>query len=98
MRLSIFNLVPDIVVSSRLLSMTKAISPSRTFCSYTVLCFLGWVFVIFCFPGAANMTLEEVRAVFEHGFGVRYAEEWRKQQKEAAQGSGSDWLQQSELY
>jgi SP family myo-inositol transporter-like MFS transporter 13 len=46
-----------------------------------VLCFLGWVFVIFCFPEAANMTLEEIRAVFEHGFGVRYAEEWRKQQK-----------------
>lgn len=48
-------------------------------------CHTGWVFVIFCFPEAANMTLEEVRAVFQHGFGVRYAEEWRKQQKLARQ-------------
>ncbi|PCD42934.1 hypothetical protein AU210_005458 [Fusarium oxysporum f. sp. radicis-cucumerinum] len=29
----------------------------------------------------AGMTLEEIRVVFEHGFGVRYAEEWRKQRK-----------------
>ena len=27
------------------------------------------------------MTVEEVRAVFQHGFGVKYAEEWRKQYK-----------------
>lgn len=56
-------------------------TPSGTFGFYAGLSFLGWVFVIFCFPEAANMTLEEIRVVFEHGFGVRYAEEWRKQRK-----------------
>jgi hypothetical protein len=45
------------------------------------------------------MTLEEVRAIFEHGFGVRNAKEWRKLQRadakhqgQAAQHGGSDWL------
>lgn len=70
---------PNIIVSATFLSMMKGISPSGTFGFYAALCFLGWIFVIFCFPEAANMTLEEVRHVFEHGFGVRYAEEWRKQ-------------------
>ena len=43
------------------------------------------------------MTLEEVWAVFEHRFGVRYADEWRKQQqatvkwqREAEEAGGSD--------
>ena len=97
MMINIFNWGPNIIVSSTFLSMMKGITPSGTFGFYAVLCFLGWVFVIFCFPEAANMTLEEVRAVFEHGFGVRYAEQWRKQQranirwqKEAEAAGGSD--------
>ena len=61
--------------------MMKSITPSGTFGFYACLCFLGWLFVFFCFPEASNMTLEEVRTVFQHGFGVRYAEQWRNQQK-----------------
>jgi MFS transporter, SP family, solute carrier family 2 (myo-inositol transporter), member 13 len=81
MMINMFNWGPNIVVSSTFLSMMKGISPSGTFGFYAALCFLGWLFVYFCFPEAANMTLEEVRIVFEHGFGVKYAEDWRKQQK-----------------
>ncbi|KAH8669118.1 myo-inositol transporter [Xylariales sp. PMI_506] len=81
MGINIFNWGPNIIVSSTFLSMMKGITPSGAFGFYAALSFLGWVFVIFCFPEAANMTLEEVRAVFEHGFGVKYAEEWRKQRK-----------------
>lgn len=83
MMINFFNWGPNIVVSSTFLSMMKGMSPSGTFGFYACLCFLGWVFVIFCYPEAANMTLEEVREVFQHGFGVRYAEEWRKQQKKS---------------
>ncbi|KAF4832822.1 Myo-inositol transporter 1 [Colletotrichum tropicale] len=81
MMINIFNWGPNIVVSSTFLSMMRGMTPSGTFGFYAGLSFLGWVFVIFCFPEAANMTLEEIRVVFEHGFGVRYAEEWRKQRK-----------------
>ncbi|KAF9629096.1 Sugar/inositol transporter [Lasiodiplodia theobromae] len=79
MLVNICNWGPNIIVSATFLSMMKGISPSGTFGFYAALCFIGWIFVIFCFPEAANMTLEEVRCVFEHGFGVKYAEEWRKQ-------------------
>jgi SP family myo-inositol transporter-like MFS transporter 13 len=96
MMINISNWGPNIIVSSTFLSMMKGISPSGTFGFYAMMCFLGWVFVFFCFPEAANMTLEEVRAVFEHGFGVQYAEEWRKQQRanskqqrQAAEAGGS---------
>ena len=81
MFINIFNWGPNIVVSSTFLTMMKSITPSGTFGFYAGLCCLGWSFVYFCFPEASNMTLEEVRMVFQHGFGVRYAEEWRKQQK-----------------
>jgi SP family myo-inositol transporter-like MFS transporter 13 len=47
------------------------------------------VFVFFCFPEASQMTLEEVRQVFEHGFGVKYAEEWRKEYKLGEKGRGA---------
>ncbi|GKT55975.1 myo-inositol transporter [Colletotrichum tofieldiae] len=81
MMINIFNWGPNIIVSSTFLSMMRGMTPSGTFGFYAGLSFLGWVFVIFCFPEAANMTLEEIRVVFEHGFGVRYAEEWRRQRK-----------------
>ncbi|TEA13156.1 Myo-inositol transporter 1 [Colletotrichum sidae] len=81
MGINLFNWGPNIIVSSTFLSMMRGMTPSGTFGLYAGLSFLGWVFVVFCYPEAANMTLEEVRVVFEHGFGVRYAEEWRKQRK-----------------
>jgi SP family myo-inositol transporter-like MFS transporter 13 len=69
--------------------MMKHMTPSGTFGFYAGLCALGWVFVFFCFPEASQMTLEEVRQVFEHGFGVKYAEEWRKEYKLGEKGRGA---------
>jgi SP family myo-inositol transporter-like MFS transporter 13 len=83
MMINLFNWGPNIVVSSTFLSMMKGITPSGTFGFYAILCFLGWLFVYFCFPEASNMNLEEIRNVFEHGFGVKYAEKWREQRKHA---------------
>ncbi|KAK9798700.1 putative Major facilitator superfamily (MFS) profile domain-containing protein [Seiridium cardinale] len=83
--INIFNWGPNIIVSSTFLSMMKGITPAGTFGFYAATSFLGWAFVILCFPEAAQMTLEEIREVFQHGFGVRYAEERRKQQRIARQ-------------
>ncbi|VUC32490.1 unnamed protein product [Clonostachys rosea] len=83
----------NIIVSSTFLSMMRGISPSGTFGFYAALSLSGYLFVIFCYPEASGMTLEEVRNVFEHGFGVRYAEEWRKQNKAGlVQHGNSDTL------
>ncbi|SCO55533.1 probable ITR1-Inositol permease [Fusarium fujikuroi] len=81
MMINMCNWGPNIIVSSTFLSMMRGISPSGTFGFYAALSFIGLLFVFFCYPEAAGMTLEEIRVVFEHGFGVSYAEEWRKQRK-----------------
>ncbi|PPJ52539.1 hypothetical protein CBER1_10177 [Cercospora berteroae] len=81
MMINVFNWGPNIVVSSTFLTMMKNITPSGTFGFYAALCTIGWIFVFFCFPECAQMTLEEVRRVFQHGFGVKYAEQWRKDYK-----------------
>ncbi|KAI5920649.1 general substrate transporter [Camillea tinctor] len=81
MLMNAFNWGPNMIVSLTFLSMMRGISPSGTFGFYAALSFLGYVFVFFFYPEVANMTLEEVRKVFEHGFGVRYAEDWRTQRK-----------------
>lgn len=73
------NYGPNIVVSSTFLSMMKGITPSGAFGFYAGLSFLGWIAVIFCYPEAAGMTLEETRELFTHGFGVRRAEKMRKE-------------------
>lgn len=88
MMINIFNWGPNIVVSSTFLTMMKSMTPSGTFGFYAGLCFLGWIFVFFCFPEASNMTLEEVRRIFEHGFGVKYAEQWRKEYKQGLKARG----------
>ncbi|KAI1488678.1 general substrate transporter [Biscogniauxia mediterranea] len=81
MLMNAFNWGPNIIVSLTFLSMMRGISPSGTFGFYAGTSFLGYLFVFFFYPEVANMTLEEVRKVFEDGFGVRYAEEWRRQRK-----------------
>lgn len=81
MMINVSNWGPNIIVSSTFLSMMSGMTPSGTFGFYAGLSTLGYIFVYFCYPEAAGMTLEDIRHVFEHGFGVQYAEEWRKQRK-----------------
>jgi MFS transporter, SP family, solute carrier family 2 (myo-inositol transporter), member 13 len=71
----------NIVVNSTFLSMMKGISPSGAFGLYAAICFVGWIFIIYCFPEAKGMPLEAVREVFNHGFGVQYARQWQKANK-----------------
>lgn len=74
----------NIIVSSTFLSMMKGITPSGAFGFYAAMCGLGWIFVVFCFPEVRGMPLEGIREVFHHGFGVRYARRWQKENKEFA--------------
>jgi SP family myo-inositol transporter-like MFS transporter 13 len=74
----------NIIIASTFLSMMKGITPSGAFGFYAGICFFGWIFVIFCFPEVKGMPLEAIREVFQHGFGVRYARKWQKENKEFA--------------
>lgn len=71
----------NIVVSSTFLSMMKHLTPSGAFGFYVGTTFVGWIAIIFFYPEVTDMTLEEIKEVFKHGFGVRYSERLRKERK-----------------
>ncbi|EHA25124.1 hypothetical protein CBS63078_7368 [Aspergillus niger] len=73
----------NIIISSTFLSMMKAMTPSGVFAFYAGICFLGWVFVIFCYAEVHNMPLESVREIYTHGFGVRHAKRLQRELREA---------------
>ena len=72
----------NIIIASTFLSMMKGITPSGAFGFYCAIVFVGWVFIIFCYPECKGMPLEAVREVFAEGFGVKYANKWQKENKE----------------
>ncbi|KAF4916830.1 Myo-inositol transporter 1 [Colletotrichum viniferum] len=71
----------NIIIASTFLSMMKGLTPSGAFGFYTGVCFFGWVFVIFCYPEANGLPLEEVRQIFSTGFGVKKANELQKMRR-----------------
>lgn len=73
----------NIIIASTFLSMMKAMTPSGAFSFYAGICFVGWVFVVFCYAEVHNMPLESVREVYTHGFGVRYAKKLQREMREA---------------
>lgn len=73
----------NIIISSTFLSMMRAMTPSGAFGFYAGICFVGWVFIVFCYPEVHGMPLESVREVYSHGFGVKYAKNLQKELKAA---------------
>ncbi|KIX97306.1 uncharacterized protein Z520_06758 [Fonsecaea multimorphosa CBS 102226] len=71
----------NIIVSSTFLSMMKGLSPTGAFGFYAGICGVGWILIILFYPEVSGLTLEEIGEVFEHGFGVRYASQLRKERK-----------------
>lgn len=64
--------------------MMKGMTPSGAFAFYACICFVGWLFIIFCYPECKGMPLEAIREVFEKGFGVRYSKQWQRENKHLA--------------
>ncbi|KAK4888608.1 hypothetical protein LTR27_012503 [Elasticomyces elasticus] len=71
----------NIIIASTFLSMMKGITPSGAFGFYCGICFVGWLFVVFCYPDVKGMPLETIREVFNHGFGLRYSKQWQREHK-----------------
>ncbi|TIA43509.1 general substrate transporter [Aureobasidium pullulans] len=69
----------NIIISSTFLSMMKGLTPVGSFSFYSSICFIGWIFVMFCYPECKGMPLEAIREVFQRGFGVRYSKQWQKE-------------------
>jgi len=65
------------LIGSTYLSLTEKITPAGAFGFYAGLCFLGWLFVLGCFPETAGLSLEEVKMVFRNGFGIKESQRLR---------------------
>ncbi|GES63586.1 general substrate transporter [Aspergillus terreus] len=76
------NWAPNVIVSSTFLSMMKGMTPSGAFGFYAGLCGLSYVLIWGFYPEVSGLVLEEIREVFQHGFGVAYARNLRKERKE----------------
>jgi SP family myo-inositol transporter-like MFS transporter 13 len=68
----------NIIISSTFLSMMKSWTPSGAFAFYAGICFVGWIFVIFCYPEVHNMPLESICEVYSRGFGVKHAKDLQR--------------------
>ncbi|KAK5110312.1 hypothetical protein LTR85_001293 [Meristemomyces frigidus] len=71
----------NVIVASTFLTQMENTTPSGAFGFYASICILGWVAVYFCYPEVKGMTLEDIREIFNHGFGVQRARELQKEQK-----------------
>jgi SP family myo-inositol transporter-like MFS transporter 13 len=72
------NWSANLVINSTYLSLMAQITPSGAFGFYAGLCLLGFVFCVCCFPETAGLSLEEVKWVFEDGFGIRRSRQLRE--------------------
>lgn len=61
------NWSANLLINSTYLSLMTKITPAGAFGFYAGLCALGYIFVVFCFPETAGLSLEEVRGAFEKG-------------------------------
>ncbi|KUJ24513.1 general substrate transporter [Mollisia scopiformis] len=71
----------NIIVASTFLTQMENTTPSGAFGFYAAICFFGWIAVYFCYPEVKGMTLEDIREIFKHGFGVKYARQLQKEAK-----------------
>ncbi|KAK5002470.1 hypothetical protein LTR28_011381 [Elasticomyces elasticus] len=71
----------QVIVASTFLTQMENTTPSGAFGFYASICILGWVAVYFCYPEVKGMTLEDIREIFEHGFGVQRARELQREAK-----------------
>ncbi|KAI0356860.1 general substrate transporter [Trametes cingulata] len=75
------NWAGNLLIGATYLSLMDRITPAGAFGFYAGLCLLGWVFCVFCFPETAGLSLEEVRLIFRHGFGIRESERLREEKR-----------------
>ena len=72
------NWSANLIINSTYLSLMTEITPSGAFGFYAGLCLLGFIFCVCYFPETAGLSLEEVRWVFENGFGIRRSRQLRE--------------------
>ncbi|KAL3479295.1 general substrate transporter [Aspergillus californicus] len=75
----------NVIISSTFLSMINGMTMSGAFGFYAGICGVSYFMIYFFYPEVSGLALEEIKEVFEHGFGVKYARNLRKQRKLAVE-------------
>ncbi|CEL05549.1 hypothetical protein ASPCAL06667 [Aspergillus calidoustus] len=75
----------NVIISSTFLSMIHGMTMSGAFGFYAGICGVSYFLIYFFYPEVSGLVLEEIKEVFEHGFGVSYARNLRKERKRAIQ-------------
>jgi len=68
----------NLIINSTYLSLMAEITPSGAFGFYAGLCLLGFLFCVWYFPETAGLSLEEVKWIFEDGFGIQRSKQLRE--------------------
>lgn len=79
----------NIIVASTFLTQMENTTPSGAFGFYAAICLLGSVAVYFCYPEVSGLALEDIRAIFQDGFGVKKARELRKRVADERKADGA---------
>ncbi|TBU44093.1 general substrate transporter [Dichomitus squalens] len=80
------NWAGNLLIGATYLSLMDRITPAGAFGFYAGLCLLGWLFCVCCFPETAGLSLEEVRLVFRHGFGIGESARLRREKRALRRG------------
>lgn len=71
----------NIFISASFLSIMEGIGAAGAFGFYGGICVVGYIFVIFCYPEVAGLSLEEIEEIFKHGFGIKKSQAIRRAHK-----------------
>lgn len=71
----------NVIVASTFLTQMENTTPSGAFGFYAAICTLGSVCIYFVYPEVKGLTLEDIREIFQHGFGIQRARELQKVMK-----------------
>jgi MFS transporter, SP family, solute carrier family 2 (myo-inositol transporter), member 13 len=71
----------NLLIAASYLSLIEVISTAGAFGLYPGFCTAGFFFLIVCYPETACLSLEEVREVFRHDFGIRESERLREEKR-----------------
>lgn len=68
----------NLIISCTFLTMLRNLGAAGTYGLFAGFCFLTFIFIFFCYPESAGLTLEETGTLFLDGFGVKKAEQIRR--------------------
>ncbi|WVQ84770.1 hypothetical protein IAT38_006927 [Cryptococcus sp. DSM 104549] len=75
--------IANLVVSITYLTELETLTPAGTYGLYLGISFVGYIFVLFCYPETKQLSIEETTLLFEEDWGIKRSKEMRREKDEA---------------